>query len=264
MNENNEIVAKVCTRCSGVKAIDEFPKDRNRCKVCTKKYQDEYRRDNRERLLDDKKKHYENNKQQFASKNKRYYETHKESRLEYLRKYRVDNKKRIAEEKRKYYEKNKEKVFARMAIWRKENPDLWAMYHQRRRARKQALPDTFTSEELNKTLNIFNGGCALTGETTDYHWDHVIPLATECVGTVFGNMIPLRSDLNNSKRDSNIFEWFYDNKDRFELSEERFEKLIDWLSEVNGMTHEGYRDFVYECHDFNDEEGGVTNDVDNQ
>jgi hypothetical protein len=122
------------------------------------------------------------------------------------------------------------------------------MYKERRRARERSLPDTFTLTQLNETLAQFNGGCALTGDSFAIHWDHVIPLATGHGGTIYGNMIPLRADLNVSKSDANIFEWFKTNKQRFELSQERFDALIRWLAQVNEMSTSEYRDYVYEAH----------------
>jgi hypothetical protein len=60
-------------------------------------------------------------------------------------------------------------------------------------------------------------------------------------------MIPLRSDLNLSKSDGNLFEWFERNKERFNLAQSHFDRLIEWLARVNGMTTDDYRAFVNEC-----------------
>jgi hypothetical protein len=118
---------------------------------------------------------------------------------------------------------------------------------QRRLARKRYLPDDFTAEQLSQVINVFNGGCALTGERV-FHWDHVVPLSVGHGGTTYGNMIPLRGDLNISKSNRNIFEWFEANRQLFKLEQERFNRLIEWLGKANGMTVEEYRDYVYECH----------------
>jgi hypothetical protein len=54
--------------------------------------------------------------------------------------------------------------------------------------------------------------------------------------------------LNRSKFTNNIFEWFETNRQRFELSQEKFDRLIEWLASANAMTVEEYRDYVYWCH----------------
>lgn len=116
-----------------------------------------------------------------------------------------------------------------------------------RRARLLNLPNTFTLKEKRATLRHF-GGCALTSGPYDLHWDHVIPIAVGHAGTTKGNMLPLRSYLNTSKNDRNIFDWFYANQSRFYLSQSRFDFTIAYLADLNGMTSAEYRDYVYECH----------------
>jgi predicted transcriptional regulator len=119
-------------------------------------------------------------------------------------------------------------------------------YHKRL-ARKKGLPDDLTAAQHAFTLYEFEEKCAVTGDS-NIHLDHVIPLAAGHGGTTYGNMIPLRADLNISKNDRNIFEWFKANRQRFELSQERFDNLIAWLASANAMTVEEYRDYVYWCH----------------
>jgi hypothetical protein len=135
--------------------------------------------------------------------------------------------------------------------WQLNNKERYALTLKRgahkRLARKRGLPDDLTPAQHAFTLYEFDDRCALTGESK-FHVDHVIPLAVGHGGTTYGNMIPLRADLNQSKNDSNIFEWFEANRQRFELSQERFDNLIAWLVSANAMTVEEYRDHVYWCH----------------
>jgi hypothetical protein len=133
-------------------------------------------------------------------------------------------------------------------IYIKENKEKMQMLRHRRLARLKQLPNDITDEQLNIICEKFNG-CALTGETTNVHMDHVIPLSIGHGGSIYGNMIPLRADLNISKNNRNIFEWFEENKERFNLSQEKFDELIEYLAEINKMTVEEYRDYVYWCHD---------------
>jgi hypothetical protein len=130
--------------------------------------------------------------------------------------------------------------------WQKNNKEKTAGATHRRRARLMSLPHDLTDEDIDDILGVFKG-CVLTGDS-NIHLDHVIPLAVGHGGTIYGNIVPLRADLNFSKNDSNIFEWFGANRQRFELSQERFDKLIEWLASANAMTIEEYRAYVYECH----------------
>ncbi|PFE80023.1 hypothetical protein CN333_00045 [Bacillus thuringiensis] len=234
------VVGKECTKCGEWKPLDDgFNKEksclggkRSRCKKCQAIANRQWCEENREKRLRYYSKYREKNRKIILERNRKYREENKEKRSMYFSKWYEENK----EKRSKYYSK-----------WQQDNPNKVALSRNRRRARKKALPDDFTIEQANDVLAHFEDGCSLTRDT-DIHWDHVIPLTTGHGGTIFGNMIPLRSDLNESKNGSNIFEWFEANRQRFELSQAKFDRLIAWLAAVNEMTAEEYRDYVYWCH----------------
>jgi hypothetical protein len=159
--------------------------------------------------------------------------------------YFYDHKDECRKREQDWAVRNPDKRLEKLRRWYANNPDKITENNHKRLARKRSLPNTFTTENMKELLEIF-GGCALTGDF-DIHWDHVIPLATGKIGTVKGNMIPLRKDLNVSKSDGNIFEWFSANCERFNLSKEKFDKLINDLAIMNGMSVNDYRSFVYSC-----------------
>jgi flagellar biosynthesis GTPase FlhF len=253
-NNEGEIAAKVCSKCAEIKDLEQFSKASGRfsgkkpeCKTCDAKKN---------------RKHYQENRERYRSAQKEYYENNKESLQESMKRWKEENSEKIKESNRKWYEENKERQLELAKAWRtenkqrhkelvrrweKENKERIAAKIHRRRARKKALPDTLSPDQTVEILNSFGNGCALTG-SSDIHLDHVIPLSIGHGGTTYGNMIPLRSDLNISKHDRNIFEWFDANRQRFNLEQERFDRLIEWLGKANGMTVEEYRDYVYECH----------------
>jgi hypothetical protein len=243
--ENGEIVAKSCAKCNEIKTLNSYTKHKaglggreSSCKSCKAGYYTENRADYLSR--------YESNKEHLLELMRVRYETDKESHLEYRRKYYAENKEAISERHREYSKENREYLTELSRNWRRNNPEKATLITERRRARKKSLPDDFTEAQMLETLNFF-GGCALTGEIDSLHWDHVIPLATGFGGTTFGNMIPLRNDLNMSKSDANIFEWFSANKERFNLSQSKFDILIERLASVNEITTDEYRSFVNEC-----------------
>lgn len=118
----------------------------------------------------------------------------------------------------------------------------------RRRDKQYGVVSRVTDEDIKKVLENFDYKCSLTG-SEDFHIDHVIPVSLGIVGGEYGNIIPLKADLNMVKGDSNIFEWFADNRERFGLSQRKFDELIEYLADINEMTVEEYRDYVYWCHD---------------
>lgn len=119
---------------------------------------------------------------------------------------------------------------------------------KRRLARLEILPHDFTEEDKDTLLRKFDGKCALTGKDVPIHFDHVIPVAIGHGGTVKGNMLPIWQRINSSKSDRNIFEWYEENGDRFDVCPKRFEAAIEYLAELNGMSVEEYRDYVNDCH----------------
>lgn len=168
------------------------------------------------------------------------------------------------------YEKNKEVENLRSTLWEKENRERvltrrrlkykeYRVHKLNRRARQRYLKNDFTIKQRESIFKRFNYSCALTGVSEEVHWDHVIPLATGHGGTTYSNMIPLHSTLNLSKNDQNIFEWFNKNKVKFELSEERFNSLIDWIASNNHMSYAEYKKYVYWCHENTPEE--ITNQI---
>jgi hypothetical protein len=133
--------------------------------------------------------------------------------------------------------------------WQKMNPDKVNLNVQRRKALKYALPYTLTADQYeNVTLKFFGNSCAFTAEVVNLEIEHAIPISIGHGGTTFENCYPMASGLNQSKGDRNIFEWFEANRQRFELSQERFDRLIEWLASANAMTVEEYRNYVYWCH----------------
>lgn len=244
-NLNGVIEAKVCAKCNEVKFLGDYQKHKaglggreSTCKLCRSGYYE----DNKDQFVE----RYEVNKERIRKVQREYYNANKEQILEYSRQYYDANKEHCAEKSREWRDNNKGYFTEYARTWRRDNPEKCTLHKNRRRARKKSLPDNFTIEQMECTIDYFDG-CALTGATNDLHWDHVIPLATGHGGTTYGNMIPLRGDLNISKKDANIFEWFETNRQRFKLSEERFNRAINWVAEATGMSCEEYRKYVYEC-----------------
>lgn len=150
-----------------------------------------------------------------------------------------------------YKRENKEMFARHVREWVKRNPEKarenGRIRAAKRAARKRGLPDTLTETQQTQILRKYEYSCALTGE--EWSWDHAIPLASGHGGTTYENMYPLRNDLNNSKNDRNLFDWFYANKEHHNLPQAKFDALIEYLAEINGMTVDEYEAHVRWCHD---------------
>jgi hypothetical protein len=289
LEDRDGVVGKKCTKCGEWQALSKFAKHsmgigskKSRCKTCESERKRVYYEQNKERVAETGRKWYEDNKERksetgrkWSEQNKervseiqrRYHAAHKESRNEtsrkwrednpeYAQKYYEDNKDHYAEYARNWYDSNKERKAETGRIWNQVNRDRLLLRSQRRRARKAGLPDDFTFEQRSEALATFNNTCALTGDT-NWTWDHAIPINSGHGGTIKENMYPLRGDLNSSKNDANIFEWFKRNQERFNLEDMKFNRLIVYLADLNDMTPEEYREYVYFCHENPNEIGGT-------
>lgn len=227
---------KKCSKCSEVKSLELFDKKkggkfgrRGYCIECRKKQVAKHREENLEAVKEQRSREYRDNADVIKIQRAEYYQ---------------ENADEVKERMREYYDTNKAERCAYNRQYQKDNITVIQSRNQRYRARLKELPNNLTSEQLASILAVFDGGCALTG-SVDFHLDHVIPLATGNGGTTLGNIIPLRSDLNISKSDGNLFTWFEANRGRFDLSEDMFDRLVDHLAEANAMTTQEYREYYY-------------------
>lgn len=229
-----KVIALECTKCSNTLYHSHFDKAKTRyagvrsnCKECVGNYLSVIeRKHNREK----ERARYQANKDYYREKGRRY---------------RRDN----PEYSRIYYETNTEKCRIGMRKYCAANPEIYKVNTNRRRARVLSLPDDLTTEQLSEINASFSNTCALSGEPTDLHADHVLPISIGHGGTTYGNMAPLSATLNMSKHANHIFEWFNANRERFNLEQSRFDALIEYLAQANEMTPTEYRAYVDWCFD---------------
>lgn len=218
-------MGRKCSKCSEVKTLDDFPRDKSgkdgrraSCKKCE------------------------------AARRRQIYYANRDKEIERARKYREEHLPQVVASRTKRYEENREREIQRAIEWKKENPERVRANKYNRRKRELAYLCEWDAEKESAVLARFGGGCALSGYIgTDLTLDHFIPLATGKGGTRIENMIPLRADLNFSKNDSNPFEWFERHHERFNISRSRFNSVVEYFAEMNGMTTVEYRDYVYSC-----------------
>ncbi len=99
---------------------------------------------------------------------------------------------------------------------------------QRRRAKKIALPNVFTADELRQCLLYWENKCAYCGSSDNLTMDHFIPLASKnelCLGTVKENMVPACKHCNIAKHNKSPYVWA--TKEALERIEMYFASITD-------------------------------------
>jgi hypothetical protein len=174
--------------------------------------------------------YHEANTEKVRESGRVYREANREKTRAAVNAWAAANREKNRERGRAYAKANRTKNRARSAAWRKTNADKVkaqdrAYYEanidkvfiniQRRRARKEELPDTLTTEQWQVCIDYFGGCCAACGRPPGL-WhrlslDHFIPLSSDnCPGTTVFNAIPLCSGeggCNNSKGNKDALEW---------------------------------------------------------
>lgn len=168
----------------------------------------------------------------------------KECSNRYLKARRSRKERPDLEVRRKWSEKNREKLREMDTLYREQNRDILRLRENLRRARKQSLPYTLSEKEFVEILDKFSNKCALCDDDAEA-MDHFIPLAIGHGGTIKENIIPLCAKMNSSKHSRNPFEW----ADAILTNEHKgkFNEVIKYLADLNGLTVEEYREFVFWC-----------------
>jgi hypothetical protein len=200
---------------------------------------------NPEKKREQNQRYYLKNREKRLADQKVYNEQHREERSAQGRKYRSANQENIRERKklrynanreterikrRTKYQLNREQILTKNKEWHEANPEQLRLIKQRykkthpevgrintsrRRARRQALPDTFTIEERQFMLDYWHHACAICGNQDGFFWtladDHWIPLtSSDCPGTIAENMLPLcngQGGCNTSKNSREAKTW---------------------------------------------------------
>lgn len=107
---------KRCSKCGEEKDISEF-RNNNRskdkkdyfCKLCRRERDNNYRKNNKDKIKKTRKEYREKNKDKIKEKKKEYYKNNKDKIKEYNKEYRENNKDKIKEARHNLYQKNKDK-----------------------------------------------------------------------------------------------------------------------------------------------------------
>lgn len=225
---------KKCTKCGEKKpaTLEYFSRHTRSsdgfqcwCKTCERKHREAnkdkiavqrkgYREANKDKIAVKDRRYYEANKDEIAVLHRAYVEANKDSIRNYRKAWREANRDRLRARKtarkdeiaiymRAWRKANRGKLLAYDTAWRKANPGRHIIYHNKRRARKLALPDDWTTQDIKHCLDYWNHQCAVCNSPLiTKHADHWIPItyrSADNPGTVPTNMIYLCQACNNSK-----------------------------------------------------------------
>ena len=205
-------VMKKCSKCGEILHISRFHKDKNGkyktrpdCKECSRKYQKEYNKNNKEKISKRQKIWYEENKDDILKRSKERYEKNKDSILE----------------KQKEYNKK----------WAKNNPEKILNRNNKRRNKEENQGNGITKEQWLEMMNFFDWKCAYSGEkmesnntTNGRTVDHIIALDNGGENEPW-NIIPMKKGYNTSKHTKDMLEWYLEQEF---FSIERLTKIYEW------------------------------------
>lgn len=121
------------------------------------------------------------NPEKFAERFGRYYDAHRETILAKHRAYYAANTDLMLSRDKAKRERNAEKEAARHKRWVENNREKHRTKQRNRRAREASASGTHTARDVVEQLQRQKGRCFYCGNKvgSDYHVDHVVPLALE-------------------------------------------------------------------------------------
>jgi len=157
---------KKCYKCGLIKELAQFNKNKSKkdglateCKIC-KKLQD--------------KKYREENSDYYKQYNHKYNVEHKRALYEQKKEYIANNKETHWNQQHNWYIKNIDSIKFRIALYKKEHPEQYQMYSNRRLARKKtSIIAIFTIQDV---INKYGKNCVYCGGLFE-QIDHYIPLS---------------------------------------------------------------------------------------
>ena len=209
---------KHCFKCGETKPRSEFNKHTKKpdglqstCTSCRKKHRVEnadkikaageaYRAANKDKLSAKHAKYYADNREKMNAASAAWRAANPEKQRAYEVAWRSANPDKVKACQTAYYAANPDKCRAANYAWNAANPENLRIMAHNRRARKREGGGRLSSGLAKRLLKLQRGKCACCGEPlgTDYHMDHIMPLALGGTNTD-SNIQLLRAKCNLQK-----------------------------------------------------------------
>lgn len=227
---------KICTRCNKElpATTDFFTVNRSTpsglyslCKKCKSKVDFEYRQKNKEKIAENDKGYYEANKEKIKEYRLDYYNKNFDKISAKNKEYYEENKEEIKEKTKIYAINNPQKVRKWKKKWQDNNQEYLSVKRHIRRANKAKTEHSLTLDQWEQCLEFFNYKDAYTGLPMEViSQDHIIPISKGGPYTR-DNIVPCEININCSKQDSDMEEWF--RKQPF-FNKERLNRIYEWVN----------------------------------
>lgn len=258
--------SKVCSRCGYDLPFSNYRPSKlgkyglhSVCIECAREYarayQEKRRRENPEKVKEEKRSEYHRNKDRYAQRKRENYASNREQLLEKANAYREANREAIRQwhrgyrranlekrkqKDRKYYQANKIRIAQRNKQYRASHRIEILQNNRIRKLKLRDVKTFFTADDWSYALNYFDHRCAACGRPQGL-WhiiaaDHWIPLSRGGQ-TAPDNIVPLCHGVggcNNSKRDADALNWLIS---RF--GPRRAAKINDKVHEFFNTTRQG-------------------------
>lgn len=147
---------KECNDCHETKTIDQFIKNKNKCKPCFSIYQKKARKKNKSGT--------------------KYYYSHKEKMSEYSKSYSKENRDKRNELQRNWRKKQREENPS-YKLWENARKRIWKIMHSLKKNKTNELIGTTPIMYKLWLQYTFSDGMTWENYGTFWHIDHVKPIA---------------------------------------------------------------------------------------
>lgn len=220
------VVEKQCSLCEIVHPIGSFNQNKGNGKTSSSIFCRDCRKSRRKDILGDRdkekinergRKRYHENIEQNQSRAKEYYSKNKQNKKKPTPNQKVRKNKKGKERwwdrredelrrGRDYYAANKGKIDARIAEYRRLNPDVMRNYQSLRRAQMAKLQINVTRETIAARIEVYGHNCAYCGKPYE-HLDHVKAVSRNGFHSP-SNLRPSCKTCNLRKGKMSIKDWY--------------------------------------------------------
>jgi 5-methylcytosine-specific restriction endonuclease McrA len=166
-------------------------------KIRTQEHQRFLARQEECRALD--RRYRETHREEIRVRERERYLAHKEEQKLSTRKYKETHQEQLKEQNRKYRATHRGKINERFKKYKLAHPEIFAIHHARRRARKLGCDGSHTAEEWKKLKAASGNKCLACGRTdVKLTQDHIIPLVLGGSDNI-SNIQPLCQSCNCKK-----------------------------------------------------------------